>query len=834
MKKILLSSFLLLAFLHSALVPLSKKSTSDSRDNEFYRGDYLIVLPNSDLNGGALSYFVDLKKTQGYDVHIVSFREGDNEIEGIDGTTKDDLKEWLIDFYAINPTLEYVLLVGDVNQNNDDYNIPTFEIPSYNEAENDQTDYPYTFFDIGDGENILSPHFFLGRWSIGSATDLANIINRNLHYAQLNQQYIPDPTYLDNALVVAGNYSGEENPPEIWPVTPVWTSKWLQEELYEYGYDQVDSAFFHKHNFEYGTSPDMIQSAWNDGVGIINYRGWGDARGWHKPQFRLDEINDLLDPSFSLPVVFSFVCNTGDFGNEQQVFCFGETLLTAGTINAPKGAVAMVGPSDLDTDTRFNNVLCGALWDDMLEGREDELAPALHIGKQAVAHEFDGLEVNGTNIAEFYHHVYGVIGDPSLSVWLQEPSRMDLDIQNNHAISNSFINVVVQDQNTGEALQDVVGALIYNGELVGKDVSNENGQIDIDFEVEDIPVGGNLLLYINKGQYYQEVFNITFGSDNLDQFIENDYNVEDEQEDYGYQFEIYSISDSDWIEISETGCNLNLTDDSNRTIPYIDDDPGTNECYEQIENIDFQFYGQNFNNGLTVCSNGWASFEDCLDGNGEGCDPLSYFFNNSIAFPIGPYGLLAPFYDDLDDNNGTEPLHVYYQNFSAEGKHVIQWNNIANGQNDEYCVDNTVGDVNEDYVVDILDIQLILNIIVNGQQLAAQQMYAADCNDDNNIDVFDIILALALSFDLVEDPEECVKETFQIVLIENPSGDGEIIFQYKEVTNVDDHGVTIGIESPDKNQGIEIQFNDSPGEGVTSIFDSNNQIINKAVRFYRP
>ena len=156
MKKILLSSFLLLAFLHSALVPLSKKSTSDSRDNEFYRGDYLIVLPNSDLNGGALSYFVDLKKTQGYDVHIVSFREGDNEIEGIDGTTKDDLKEWLIDFYATNPTLEYVLLVGDVTQNNDDYNIPTFEIPSYNEAENDQTDYPYTFFDIGDGENILS------------------------------------------------------------------------------------------------------------------------------------------------------------------------------------------------------------------------------------------------------------------------------------------------------------------------------------------------------------------------------------------------------------------------------------------------------------------------------------------------------------------------------------------------------------------------------------------------------------------------------------------------------------------------------------------------------
>jgi len=682
LKKILFIPFLLSVCLYGDFIPLSKKSFSDSRDDEFYRGSYLIVLPNSDLNGGVLSYFIDMKKTQGYDVYTVSFREGDDEIEGIDGQTNDDLRNYLINFYASNPELEYVLLVGDVNQNNDNYNIPTYQIPSYNEAENDQTDYPYTFFDIGDGQNMLSPHFFLGRWSIGSSTDLANIINRNIHYYQLNQQYIPDPTYLNNALVVAGNYSGEGTDPHNWPVTPVWTSKWLQEELYDFGYESVDSAFFHQHNVNSGTSPEPIQVAWNNGVGIVNYRGWGDARGWHKPQFRLDEINDLLNPSFSLPVVFSFVCNTGDFGNEQQVFCFGETLLTAGTINAPKGAVAMIGPSDLDTDTRFNNVLCGALWDDMLEGRQDELGPALYAGKQAVEHEFSGLEVNGTNIAEFYHHVYGVIGDPSLSVWLQEPNRMELDVQSNHIITNSFINVVVSSQDDGELLQNVVGALIYNGELIEKDISNEYGQLDIDFE--GVEIGEELLLYINKGQYHQEVYTIVYQEDNGGDFVSNDYNIDDEMEVYGYQFEIYDISESDWIEISETGCNLNLIDDSNRTIPYIDNDPLTNECYEEIEKIPFQYYGQNFDSTLTVCSNGWASFEDCLDGNGEGCDPLSYFFNNSIAFPIGPYGLLAPFYDDLDDNNGTEPLHVYYQEFPEEGKHVIQWNSIANGQNDEY------------------------------------------------------------------------------------------------------------------------------------------------------
>ena len=53
----------------------------------------------------------------------------------------------------------------------------------------------------------------------------------------------------------------------------------------------------------------------------------------------------------------------------------------------------MVGPSDLDTDTRFNNVICGALWDGLLEHKVNELAPALHYGKSAVLNEFKDLMV---------------------------------------------------------------------------------------------------------------------------------------------------------------------------------------------------------------------------------------------------------------------------------------------------------------------------------------------------------------------------------------------------------------------------------------------------------
>jgi len=821
LKKIIFIAFLL-SFTFSDVLPLSKKNIDSYRDDEFIRGSYLIVLSNSNLNNTILSYFVNLKKTHGYDVEVISFREGNDDIDGIDGQTSDDLKNYLIDYYSSDSLLEYVLLVGDVNQNNNDYNIPTFEIESYNEAENDQTDYPYTFFDTGNGEDILNPHFFIGRWSIGSSTDLANIINRNIHYAQLNESFIPDPSYLNNALVVAGNYSGEGTSPSNWPVTPVWTSKWLLEELNHYGYEDVDSAFFHQHNVDYGTNPDSIEAAWNSGVGIVNYRGWGDARGWHKPQFRLDEINDLLNPSFSLPVVFSFVCNTGDFGNEQQVFCFGETLITAGTINAPKGAVAMIGPSDLDTDTRFNNVLCGALWDDLLEGRQNELGPALHVGKQAINSEFNGLEVNGTNIAEFYHHVYGIIGDPSLSVWLKVPERMSANIDNIHSIEDSFLNLTISDVDSGSPLQDVVGALLFEGELMAKGVSNEYGQLDINFGVE-IEVGSELTLYINKGQYYQEQYTIIFENDNGSDFIDHDYNVNDDL-DYAYEFEIYEITESDWIEISQTGDNLFLTDDSDSTIQMI---------YNDGSEFNFQYYGEEFDS-LTVSSNGWASFLRCLDGKNEfpeniPCESISHFFNNSITFPIGPYGLLAPFYDDLDDNNGTEPLHVYHQAFDVESRYVVQWNNIANGEQDEYCIDNSVGDLNEDFNVDILDIVILVNLVLGIEEILPQQEQVADCNQDGNIDVFDIILAINLSLDAPLDPEDCVKETFQLILIDIPGSDGEIIFQYKDIQDIDDHGVTIGIEAPSKDEGVEIQFNGDPGEGVDNLMENY-----KAIRFYKP
>ena len=739
MKNFILIIYLFITILSAGeiqKIPLSMKSSSkENVDIEYRRGSYLIILAHSQLStylsGSIGGNFLEFKESQGFDVDVMSL-----DIEELE--TAEEIRDWISTYYNSHPLLEYVLLVGDVNGS---YTLPTFSIQSINEPELDVTDYPYTYFDSND---ILAPKYYIGRWAVRSPTDLLNIKVRTIQYVTMENLSETGKQYLNNALLIAGNYKqtsdGDEVPPGTWPVTPVWTSVWLMEELYQFGYTSIDTAFFHA-DYQISNNP-VIGESWTEGVGIINYRGWGNSHGWHKPEFYIEDINDL-NHGWKLPVVMSFVCNTGDFGADvpPQVGpskCFGEELLTKGTPTNPKGAAATIGPSDLDTDTRFNNVMCGAMWDEFLEGRESELGPALFVGKQALIKEFP--ELSGSNdVVEFYHHIYGILGDPSLSVWLQAPQNMTADIEDDPILNSSFVTTVVTDENVS-SLANVVGALLYNSNLIANGVSNHEGVLNIDFE--DVPVGATLELYLNKGQFKQKHISLSFLGDNGDKL--NNYFVQEIERDSEYNFydsesghELAPVYN--WIEINEIGTNLNLVDDSH--------------IKDVSIGFGFQFYGASYNS-LTVGSNGWASFLPCLDGNGVGeCRVINHFSNNSIGFPIGPYGMLAPFFDDLDDNGGTLPFNVYAWQDPDNQRFVIQWDNVSNGQDDEFCPD-------------------------------------------------------------------CVKETFQLILDGDnisESGNGAIIFQYKEIHDIDDHGCTIGIEAPDKDEGVEYLFNYQLAEGASGL-----------------
>ena len=836
-------------------LPLNQKWLDGDRLVEQYsRGIFLIVLAHSQVEpyltdvtpGGD---FLEFKRSQGFDVEVVSM----NTL-GLSTTDASELRNWLHIYSNDNPMLEYVLLVGDVTGA---LTIPTHFIPSINEPEMDVTDYPYTYFnDDPDSEDydVIEPRFIIGRWSISNPGDLMMLKSRTIQYTRMDNLSNGDMDYLDRSLIAASTFEEGSYYYDL-PNPPIMTSRWLANQLTNYGHSQVDTAFTE-------ADDSLICNAWSNGVGSINYLGWANSQGWHNPAFHIDLIENL-NHGWKLPVVASFVCNTGDFGADLingPVKCFAEELTTRGTLGSPKGAVAVIGPSDLVTDMIYSNIMNGYYWQTLLNGTTAEIGVALHLSKQSLAIEFPQYSGHG-DIVEFYHHIYMVIGDPSIPAWLLQPLNLFSDIEADTSLHHSYLSTIITNDD-GYPVEEVVGALILDGELIGKGLSGPDGTLQIDFD--GVEEGSTLSFFLNKAQFYQKEIILNYIEDDgsqIDPVIWANFDVQAElssgneyvqseeyiqlavnvmnPSSYTYNdievsiseltndfiignfetdvisidafssittdyivtgimgdlsngasvlFQVEFILDGDTIAENTLSIMFGPIEDSD-PIPadsygywtYDNSDIGYPETpvFDWIElnpadggdgvlipmtddshyDLDlpfaFQYYGESFSS-VTVGSNGWISLNPCN---------INYSWNFSIPTNMGPTAMIAPFMDDLDDNGGMEPFDVFVWGDADDGVFIIQWDNVSNAVDDEFC--QTIG---------------------------------------------------------------CVKETFQVILYDpdiyiTQTGDGEILFQYEEINDLDENGnySTIGIESPDGNTGVQYLFNNISGSGANWPVDVLNE-----------
>lgn len=888
----------------------------DVRENyawqTYQRGDFLVIGADALMDNPFMGLYREFKERQGFRVTMTGLSEA--------GNTSAAIKDYIADFYSSH-ALEYVLLVGDVTG--------AFALPSYSFGpENDVTDLPYVLLE-GSGDDYF-PEAFIGRWPVDTQSDLAVIVNKTIQYA--SNPYMGSD-WMDKALVVAGNYADTGT-----ILTPVWTSYWLRDELDDYGYTQVDTVFFPP-----VTQPTDVLNSWNSGVGIVNYRGWGDAHGWHYPHFHVSDFDEgSLSNGFQLPIVFSFVCGTGKFDSSiDPSFC--EAMLTLGTFTAPAGAVAVVAPSDLHTRTKFNNALNTTLWDALLEGRANELGPALLACKFGFLNEFTDQTGPG-EMAEFYYHTYNIIGDPSLPIWLGTPDIIDISAEDlgpvfwdsglitmtsselpegvfalrhgeelvgagrwtdgniriyrfdghafydpekesealeitlnvpghvpltlevmpetgaeqcfagfaeslypgidswslqvdNHAAASvdasvgisipgtdynhDFGTVTIPAQTTltlsplsapviplgtreqvieisidgvtrsaaiplamvhadieldfGEMLRPIPGESFevdLSGVLVGMPVSALDLDVSLSspaefaslddisgsatlstagelvFEdarfsgsISDIAPGSRLPLHFDftlAGQsesFHQAVFSVLVGS-----VSSTDPTPPCEAGYWAYDntdVDFAQAPEYNWLDLSEEGgaTHVLLGDDDHTLV----DLPFT-----------FRYFGVDYNN-LTINSNGWAAF---------GPDYINYFRNWSIPMPLGADAMMAPFWDDLDNDSlvaGQEqpvPIDIYYyQQIGDPGAFIVQWDEIYNG-----------------------------------------------FGDRSYTETFQLLLY---------DPASMVAE----------DGNGIIEFQYSEVHDVDqiNNYTTVGIESPDQNDGLQYVYNRVYAPGATEL-----------------
>ncbi len=442
-----------------------------------YKQPSMLIITHQSLES-AFANYIKWKKQEGIAVTTVNIEDiGNGNPNNV------ELKEYIQNLWNNGQHFDYLLLVGDVD-NNDPYRIPSFYIQGSNEQ--DVTDLPYSLLEGDD----YQPELLVGRFSIDSTMDLRVITNKIIKYEKTpNVNDGLNPDWMNDALVTAGNWSDTGS----HPVTPVNMSHWLSDYLLDNNYAQVDTVF---HYGQVGEDPgtNAIANVLNNGVGIVSYRGWGDANGWHFPHFHYDNLLQMVSNTNKTPVVFSIVCNTGDFANGNN--CFGEVWMRMGTAGTAKGAVAFVGPSDLHTHTALNNSLSSGIFHSIITKGVRRFGSSVLAGKIDVYKNFpNDVEGENSNV-RFYYHVYNLLSDPSLNMWIHSPLAMNNTITQ----GSNFISVDSDQENA-------IVSLTYNDEViaVGKTIG---GSCILPFDPQD---SGEITITVTKANYIPTIqtLNIT-------------------------------------------------------------------------------------------------------------------------------------------------------------------------------------------------------------------------------------------------------------------------------------------------------------------------------------
>ncbi len=221
------------------------------------------------------------------------------------GSTAAAIKTFIQGKYAEDaPT--FLMILGDKDQ------VPASATGSETSCVTD------LYYSSADGDQF--PDMFHSRLSATNANQMTAMLNKAMEYEQYT---MPDPSYLNNVLLIAGEDSG-------WGVTVGRPTIWYATNYYyntEHGFAQVNE-------FSHGTYTNCY-SYLSTGVGFANYTAHGSQTSWAGPEFNVNNVNQLTN-EHKYFLAIGNCCQSGDWGYGT---CFGEAMVRAEN----KGAYAYIG-----------------------------------------------------------------------------------------------------------------------------------------------------------------------------------------------------------------------------------------------------------------------------------------------------------------------------------------------------------------------------------------------------------------------------------------------------------------------------------------------------------
>ena len=369
---------------------------------------YLIVGNSMFANNGDLEAFVNWKRRLGYIVEVAFTNDA------AVGTTTTSIQSFIQSRYdagtATDPAPTFLLLLGDREQ------LPAFT----GTTDNDHiTDLYYAT--LSGNDNL--PDLYYGRLSATNNDQLSHQIEKILEYEQYT---MPDPSYLGNAVLIAGT-DANFGPTHANGQVNYITSNYMNASNPRY-----TNVMAHLYNCT--SEAALIRSEVSAGAGWVNYTAHGSETSWADPSFTTSHVAQLQNTD-KYGLMIGNCCQSGNFKTGE---CFGEALLRA----EKKGAMGYIGASnnsywgeDFYWAVGFrNNITANPVYVASALGMYDKVFHAYGEDHSVWVSTIGGILTGGNMTVEsststmklYYWEIYHCFGDPSVRVFLGIPSQMDV------------------------------------------------------------------------------------------------------------------------------------------------------------------------------------------------------------------------------------------------------------------------------------------------------------------------------------------------------------------------------------------------------------------------
>ena len=324
------------------------------------------------------------------------------------------------------------------------------------------------------------------RFPAENAAQMTAMINKALEYEQLT---MPDPSYLSNVLLIAGEDSG-------WGVTVGRPTIWYATNYYyntEHGFNNV-------YEYSHGTYTGCYNNL-NTGVGFANYTAHGSNTSWAGPSFTVSDVNNLTN-EHKYFLAMGNCCEAADWGISGT--CFGEAMVRAEN----KAAYAYIGscPSTywlndyyfgVGATSRADGTMptmeettmgCyDAIWNDDAYNVVDAIRFIGNLAGNAAGALGYTLHISTLYCWQAYH----TLGDGSILPYRVAPT------DNN--VSHMAILPLGMDFYTVAAAPGSYVGITKDGVLYGAGMIDETGETDI--AIEPITTGGTAKIVVTHPQH---------------------------------------------------------------------------------------------------------------------------------------------------------------------------------------------------------------------------------------------------------------------------------------------------------------------------------------------